>query len=151
MTTTPLNEEDVIEQIAKRQEFNNWKIRKALRIPSKHEKKTEQYSQETTEAIIEYSQAVRTTIFTMGGKNLERFTALGMPGVPQGVQIKVFSCLNAFLAARSSDTSKAKSGAETRDDSEDKFFVRPEPAMHEQWYHNGQDNYKHQRYYERKR
>ncbi|RPB07155.1 hypothetical protein P167DRAFT_549972 [Morchella conica CCBAS932] len=151
MTTSLLSEKDVIEQIAKRQDFNNWKIRKALRIPSKHEKKTEQYSQEITEAIIEYSQAVKTTIFTMGGKNLERFTALGMPGVPQGVHIKVFACLNAFLAARSSDTFKAKSETETRDDSEDKFFVRPEPAMHEQCYHNGQDKYQNQRCYERKR
>ncbi|KAH0611531.1 uncharacterized protein H6S33_010796 [Morchella sextelata] len=128
MTTTPLSEEDILEQLAKRQDFNSWKIRKALKIPSKHEKKAEQ-SQETTEAIFEYSQAVKTTIFTMGGKDLERFTALGMPGVPEGVHIKAFKCC----------------------ENHDRFFVRPETAMHEKWCHNGQDNYQHQRYYERRR
>jgi hypothetical protein len=152
MTTTPLSEEDILEQLAKRQDFNSWKIRKALKIPSKHEKKAEQ-SQETTEAIFEYSQAVKTTIFTMGGKDLERFTALGMPGVPEGVHIKAFKCWYAFLAARSSAPFKPKTETETRDDSEnhDRFFVRPETAMHEKWCHNGQDNYQHQRYYERRR
>ncbi|KAI5848584.1 hypothetical protein DFP73DRAFT_592185 [Morchella snyderi] len=154
MTTTALSEEDILEQLSKRQDFNSWKIRKALKIPSKHEKKDKQ-PQETTEAIFEYSQAIKTTIFTMGGKDLERFTALGMPGVPEGVHIKVFSSLHAFLAARPSAPFKPKTEteSETRDDSEnhDGFFVQPEPSTHKAWIYNGQDNYQHQRYYERKR